>query len=95
MPEPAVQSAFLKVHRVQVMLEFEFDIPVKRRIHPGHWSNERLSCDDLRNFLRDAIESLDVSQARQDVRPFVRNPEVLDIWSKDFFMSLVDRIEMK
>lgn len=45
--------------------------------------------------MKDAIQTLDVSQARQDVRPFVRNPETLDIWATDFFMSLVDRIEMR
>jgi hypothetical protein len=61
----------------------------------GHSSNERLSFVDVRNFLRDAIQALDVSQARQDVRPFIRDPKTLDIWSADFFMSLVDRIEME
>lgn len=181
--ETAVQSAFLKAHTLQVMLEFEIDATVKKRIHPGqllkiklevdtdpppgftseakyllqpipfavrtyslsdlfagkihallfrkwknrvkgrdwydfvwycayhphlhvshlqermrqsgHWSNESLSFVDVRNFLRAAIQTLDVSQARQDVRPFVRNPETLDIWSTDFFMALVDRIEMR
>jgi len=67
----------------------------ERMRQSGHWSNERLSFDDVRDSLRDAIENLDVNQARQDVRPFIREPETLDIWSTDFFMSLVDRIEMK
>jgi len=181
--DTAVQSAFLKAHTLQVMLEFETDATVKKRIHPGqllkiklevdtdpppgffseakyllqpipfavrtyslsdlfagkihallfrkwknrvkgrdwydlvwycayhphlhvshlqermrqsgHWSNESLSFVDVRNLLKDAIQTLDVSQARQDVRPFVRNPGMLDIWSTDFFMALVDRIEMR
>ena len=181
--DTAGQSAFLKAHTLQVMLEFETDATVKKRIHPGqllkiklevdtdpppgffseakyllqpipfavrtyslsdlfagkihallfrkwknrvkgrdwydlvwycayhphlhvshlqermrqsgHWSNESLSFVDVRNLLKDAIQTLDVSQARQDVRPFVRNPGMLDIWSTDFFMALVDRIEMR
>lgn len=181
--ETAVQSAFLKAHTLQVMIEFEIDVTVKKRIHPGqllkiklevdtdppsgftseakyllqpipfavrtyslpdlfagkihallfrkwknrvkgrdwydfvwycayhpqlhvshlqermrqsgHWSNEGLSFVDVGNFLRDAIQTLDVSQARRDVRPFIRDPKMLDIWSIDFFMSLVDRIEMQ
>jgi hypothetical protein len=58
----------------------------------GHWSNESLSFVDVRNFLKDAVQTLDVSQARQDVRPFIRDPKALDIWSTDFFMALVNRI---
>jgi predicted nucleotidyltransferase component of viral defense system len=181
--ETAVQSAFLKADTLQVMLEFDIDVTVRKRIYPGqllkiklevdtdpppgftseakyllqpipfavrtyslsdlfagkihallfrkwknrvkgrdwydfvwycayhphlhvshlqermrqsgHSSSERLSFVDVRNFLKDAIQTLDVSQARQDVRPFIRDPKTLDIWSADFFMSLVDRIEME
>lgn len=67
----------------------------ERMRQSGHWSDERLSADNVRDCLRDAIQTLDVSQARHDVRPFVRNPESLNIWSTDFFMSLVDRIVMQ
>jgi predicted nucleotidyltransferase component of viral defense system len=178
--ETAVQSAFLKAHTLQVMLEFDIDATVQKRIHPGqllkiklevdtdpppgftseakyllqpipfavrtyslsdlfagkihallfrkwknrvkgrdwydfvwycayhphlhvshlqermrqsgHWSNESLSFVDVRNFLKDAVQALDVSQAIQDVRPFIRDPKVLEIWSTDFFMALVNRI---
>lgn len=67
----------------------------ERMRQSGHWSDGQLFADDVRDCLRDAIQTLDVSQARHDVRPFVRNPESLDIWSTDFFMSLVDRIVMQ
>jgi hypothetical protein len=67
----------------------------ERMRQSGHWSDGQLFAGDVRDCLRDAIQTLDVSQARHDVRPFVRNPESLDIWSTDFFMSLVDRIAMQ
>jgi hypothetical protein len=67
----------------------------ERMRQSGHWSDGQLLADDVRDCLRDAIQTLDVSQAGHDVRPFVRNPESLDIWSTDFFMSLVDRIAMQ
>jgi predicted nucleotidyltransferase component of viral defense system len=50
---------------------------------------------DLERFqarLTEVIHQLDVIQAREDVRPFLRHPEVLDIWSRDFFLSLIPRI---
>lgn len=67
----------------------------ERMRQSGHWSNDKLSFADVRNLLRDAIETLDVGQAREDVRPFLRDPITLDIWSREFFMSLLDRLVMK
>ena len=39
-----------------------------------------------------AIDSLDVAQARKEVQPFVKNTEVLEIWSRSFFRDVVQRI---
>jgi len=30
---------------------------------------------------------------KADGRPFVKNPEEMDIWSADYFTQLVDRIQ--
>ncbi len=48
----------------------------------------------FRKDLHDAIDALDVDQDKRDIEPFVRNPEVLEIWSHDFFHTLVDRIQL-
>ncbi|MCL2529791.1 MAG: nucleotidyl transferase AbiEii/AbiGii toxin family protein [Coriobacteriia bacterium] len=42
--------------------------------------------------LQEKIESTDLVAAREEVRPFVRNSLELEVWSKDFFMQLVDKI---
>ena len=39
-----------------------------------------------------AIEKLDVDQARREVEPFVRDPKALAVWSKEFFLDVVNRI---
>jgi hypothetical protein len=41
-----------------------------------------------------AIENLDVEQARKEVEPFVKNPEVLMLWSHDFFQDVALRIQL-
>ncbi len=38
------------------------------------------------------IEKLDVDQARKEVEPFVRDPEALAVWSKEFFLDVVKRV---
>ena len=48
----------------------------------------------FRKDLHDAIDALNIEQAKRDIEPFVRNPEVLEIWSHAFFHTLVDRIQL-
>ena len=48
----------------------------------------------FRKDLHDAIDALDVDQAKRDIEPFVKNPETLDVWSHTFFYTLVDRIQL-
>jgi predicted nucleotidyltransferase component of viral defense system len=67
----------------------------ERMRQSGHWNkNKPLSSLDVINLLTDTIQSLDVKQAKEDVRSFVRDPRTLDIWSKEFFISLLSRIQM-
>lgn len=48
----------------------------------------------FRTLMTVAIEKLDVDQAREEVMPFVVDRRSLDIWSRDFFRSLTDKIEL-
>lgn len=38
------------------------------------------------------IRTADIEQVKQDVRPFLRNAEDLDIWSNDYFLQLATMI---
>ena len=48
----------------------------------------------FRRLLREGIAKLDVLKARDEVAPFVDDQESLEIWSHEFFLTLVDRIEL-
>ena len=48
----------------------------------------------FRKDLHNAIDALNVDNAKRDIEPFVRTPEVLDVWSHAFFHTLVDRIQL-
>jgi hypothetical protein len=49
---------------------------------------------DMRTALNEKIRALDIEQAREEVHPFVRNPEVLKIWSKEYFLELAKRLKI-
>jgi hypothetical protein len=38
------------------------------------------------------LASLDIQRSRADVRPFLRNPGALDIWSMPYFDDLAKRM---
>ena len=61
-----------------------------------HWTGtEALSEVTFRQQLSQAIESVDIKQARQDAAPFVKDPQVLKLWSRDFFHDVARRIEIR
>ena len=48
----------------------------------------------LMELLRQAVDQLDVGRAQDDMVRFVRDPRTIDVWSRDFFREVVQRIEM-
>jgi len=50
---------------------------------------------ELLLLLREKIQELDIDLARQDVVRFIKEPDQLNIWSKDYFSQLVDRIKIE
>jgi predicted nucleotidyltransferase component of viral defense system len=65
----------------------------QRMVQSGHLKrNEHLTRETFTGFLSKAIETLNVDQARREVEPFVKNPEGLKVWSKQFFHDVSRRI---
>ena len=66
----------------------------ERMRQTGHWrGGDALTAAALQGTLKGVVERLDVDQARDEVRRFVRNPEALRVWSREFFRDLAQRIE--
>lgn len=65
----------------------------QRMCQSGHWDGvQRLDQGEFHNLITAAIDRLDVDQARREVLPFVRHPETLAIWSREFFLDVIRRI---
>ncbi|KIH75703.1 Nucleotidyl transferase AbiEii toxin, Type IV TA system [Geoalkalibacter ferrihydriticus] len=66
----------------------------QRMRQSNHWKGEKkIGPDDFQDLADEAISRLDVDQARGEVLPFVRDPEALEIWSRDFFLDVLRRIQ--
>jgi predicted nucleotidyltransferase component of viral defense system len=66
----------------------------QRMRQTGHWAGPApLKEADLRGLLAQRIDSVDVGQIRREVEPFVKDPGVLSLWSKGFFLDVASRIK--
>ena len=66
-----------------------------RMIQTGDWEEgKKLTKEIFRGLLINRINSFRIDEARKEVQPFVKQPDDLNIWSKDFFTSLVRRIKV-
>lgn len=69
-----------------------------RMIQSGHLpSGEKMDEDGLRRRLIERFNRVDFKQAKNDVRPFIRSQDSLNLWSKEFFTEVTEeklKIEM-
>ena len=67
-----------------------------RLIQSGHLKGE-LTPAKFNQMLREKFESLDVAKARADVAPFLSQRELagLELWSKEYFLKTVEKLDLK
>jgi len=53
---------------------------------------EPLNLVGLQTLLKERIQRVDLDQAAQEVRPFLRDPRELTLWSENFFIDLISRL---
>jgi len=65
----------------------------QRMIESGNLKQQPLTKEMFLELLNTKINSLNIEQAINEVRPFVKDQSVFDFWSKDYFKLLVSKIE--
>ncbi len=67
----------------------------ERMRQTGDWNSiEELTSEAFFSILHAAVDALDIDKAREEVSPFIKDPEVLSIWSRDFFHDIASRIKL-
>ncbi len=57
--------------------------------------DQELTQQDFRKLLKAKISKTNIDQVKADVRPFIKNPGELDIWTAEYFIQMVDMIRYK
>lgn len=75
-----------------------FNLPhLKERLLQTGFINEDQPCSllDVKNMLIQKFHHIDFEEAKRDVEPFIRDTSALDIWSKEFFISITENLKEK
>jgi len=55
-------------------------------------SDVQCSLEEIKHMLEDRFDSIDFSQARQDVEPFIHDTSVMNVWNADFFKQITENL---
>ncbi len=55
-------------------------------------AREDMTLPEIKQILLQRFSSIDYSQAKEDVLPFIRNPASLDVWNAAFFQSITENL---
>ena len=58
----------------------------------GNFNKDILTKEEFAKLLHDKIDTLDIKQAINEVKGFVKDARVFDFWSKDYFRLLASRV---
>lgn len=59
------------------------------------FNGQEMTLDEFRSALRGRLGSADISRVKEDVIPFLNNPDELDIWSNEYFMQLAEMMKIQ
>ena len=55
--------------------------------------NEEFSIETIKKLLINKFKEIDYTDAKEDVKPFIKDVESLNIWNKDFFITITDNLK--
>lgn len=60
----------------------------------GAWTSKKpLGQETVRKLLIEKIATLNIAAAKRDIEPFLKDKAATTLWSKEFFIDLIERLE--
>ena len=64
-----------------------------RLVESGVWKESKpFLLEDAKRLLNERFAAIDYVSAKDDVRPFIKNHDLLELWSCDFFNQITDQM---
>ena len=74
-------------------IELNFYHLRKRTEQISNMAEHDFTFDVFIKMMKERIEKTDINMVKNDVRPFLKNPSEIEIWSTGYFLQLVDRVQ--
>ena len=55
-------------------------------------TEDDFSAENFKHLLKERILKAEINAIKNDVRPFIKNPAEMELWSTEYFLQLADRI---
>lgn len=68
---------------------------VERAVDSGDWSRQTMTPEEFQNLLQERISSVSLDRIKADISRFIPNPQVLDIWSENYFRDLTGHLKIE
>lgn len=65
-----------------------------RALDSGDLKDEKLSKEEFKQLIHQRIENVDLKMAKSDIVRFIKDPHLIDIWSKKYFHDLVEQMQI-
>jgi len=76
-------------------VKLNFNHLQKRTIQINHLNEQGFTPEIFKKMLKERIEKTNIEAVKNDVRPFLKNPQEMEIWSTKYFLQLIDMIRFK
>jgi predicted nucleotidyltransferase component of viral defense system len=68
---------------------------LRRATESGDWAQPSIDKDQIIALLREKIHVVSINQMKDDVIPYLRNAEAIEIWSPEYFRLLFDQMKFE
>jgi predicted nucleotidyltransferase component of viral defense system len=68
---------------------------LQRAKDSGDWNENTISEAEFRELLQNRIKTTPIERVVQDVRPFVKNVQALNIWNAQYFLDLAAQLKVE
>lgn len=73
--------------------KLDFNHLKERARQSGDIEDHTFARERFLSLLKDKIQQTNIEMVKADVMPFIKQPETLEIWSREFFLQMADMIQ--
>ncbi|RKO73501.1 nucleotidyl transferase AbiEii/AbiGii toxin family protein [Sphingobacterium puteale] len=77
---------------IKKRIPLDIDHFLLRAKDTSDWQGSSISKEDILDLLKKKIETVDIKNVKEDIERFIPDHTVLDIWSREYFIQLIQQL---